>query len=237
MQYSDIINKFPKQRKELPVEYKTIYEQYYVENRNGLTKASSLSQKVEGWLHKKVAKTGGSNKKTLEIGAGTLNQLDYECCQVYDIVEPFRSLFENSPSKKKVRNIYNDVSEIPDGEKYDRITSVACFEHICNLPEVVGKVSGLLKEKGVLSVSIPNQGYFLWKLGYTMTTGREFNKRFGLNYDVIMNYEHVNSADEIEIILKHYFKNVRRSFFGIGKNFSLYRYYECSLPDSTALLN
>lgn len=236
MQYNDIIKKFPKQRKELPEEYKAIYEQYYKENRNGLTKASSLSQKVESWLHKKVAKTGESSKKTLEIGAGTLNQLNYERCQIYDIVEPFRSLFENSLSKKCIRNIYDDITEVPSDEKYDRITSIACFEHICNLPEVVEKASELLNKAGVLAVSIPNQGYFLWKFGYTMTTGREFKKRFGLDYDIIMNYEHVNSADEIEIILKHYFENVKYSFFGIGKNFSLYRYYECSSPKNTSVL-
>lgn len=146
MQYNDIIKKFPKQRKELPEEYKAIYEQYYKENRNGLTKASSLSQKVESWLHKKVAKTGESSKKTLEIGAGTLNQLNYERCQIYDIVEPFRSLFENSLSKKCIRNIYDDITEVPSDEKYDRITSIACFEHICNLPEVVEKASELLSK-------------------------------------------------------------------------------------------
>ena len=54
---------------------------------------------MESWLHKKVAKTEGFNKKTLEIGAGTLNQLDYERCKIYDIVEPYETLFQNSANK------------------------------------------------------------------------------------------------------------------------------------------
>jgi hypothetical protein len=83
----------------------------------------------------------------------------------------------------------------------------------------------------VICTSIPNQGKLLWKLGYTFTTGKEFKKRYGLNYDVLMNYEHVNAADEIEEIVKYFYKEVRMKLFGINKTFALYRYYECSQPD------
>lgn len=120
--------------------------------------------------------------------------------------------------------------DIPSGEMYDRIISVACFEHICNLPEIVERASRMLRSGGILAVSIPNQGRFLWKLAYTITTGREFKKRFGLDYEILMNYEHVNTADEIEVILKHFFEKVKYSFLGWGKTFSIYRYYECSIP-------
>ena len=230
MKYEEVKKAFPKQRQELPAEYKAIYDQHYEENRKGMTKASSLSSKMESWLHRKVAKTGGYDKKTLEIGAGTLNQLDYERCERYDIVEPYEALFEHSMNKKYIHNIYKDVLDIPSGETYDRIISIACFEHICNLPEIVQKTSEMLRSGGILAVSIPNQGRFLWKLAYTMTTGSEFKKRFGLDYETLMNYEHVNTADEIEVILKHFFRRVKRSFLGVGKTFSLYRYYECSKP-------
>lgn len=39
---------------------------------------SFLSTRMEYWMHKKVAKSSGRKTKTLEIGAGTLNQLDFE---------------------------------------------------------------------------------------------------------------------------------------------------------------
>lgn len=230
MQYKDIAKRFPKSRDELPIEYKKIYDSYYAANRNGKTKITYLSSKMESWMHKKVANTCKSHSKTLEIGAGTLNQLNYENCSVYDIVEPYNTLFQNSPQKECVRNIFSDISEIPLNEKYNRITSIACFEHICNLPEVIEKVAQLLTEDGVLSVSIPNQGRFLWKVAYRLTTGKEFEKKFGLKYDILMNYEHVNSADEIDIILKYFFKSVRCSYFGFGKSLSIYRYYECKAP-------
>lgn len=227
MEIHKLISTYPRKRPDLPEAYKKIYEQHYEENRNGKTKISFLSSQLEHWLHRKVAKSAGADQKTLEIGAGTLNQLDFERSDIYDIVEPFQKLFQNSPNLKYVRNIYPDISNIHD-EQYDRITSVACFEHIENLPEVVVKAAELLKPDGKLCISIPNEGRFLWKFSYTMTTGREFKKRFGLEYETLMRYEHINTADEIEQILRHYFINVKMSLFGVGKTFSFYRYYECS---------
>lgn len=229
METNELLATYPRKRKELPKEYQAIYDQHYSENRNGKTKASYFSSKLEHWLHNKVAKTSSADKKTLEIGAGTLNQLDFEQPTVYDIVEPYKKLFEDSPNLKYVRNVYSDISEISD-EKYDRITAVACFEHIDNLPDVVQKCVELLDKNGTVCISIPNEGRFLWKFAYTMTTGREFKKRFGLEYETLMRYEHINSADEIEQILKYYFKSVKMSLLGIGKTFSFYRYYECSNP-------
>lgn len=206
------------------------YKHHYEENRNGNIKISFLSSKLEYWLHRKVAKSAKwGNQKTLEIGAGTLNQLDFERTNIYDIVEPFQKLFQDSTNLKYVRNIYSDISNVCN-DKYDRITSVACFEHIENLPEVVVKVTELLEPNGKLCISIPNEGRFLWKFSYTITTGREFEKRFGLKYETLMRHDHINTADEIEQILKYYFKKVKMSLFGVGKTFSFYRYYECSDP-------
>jgi SAM-dependent methyltransferase len=226
---NSILEKFPKKRVELPEEYQKIYEKNYIANRNGQTKMSFLSQNMESWLHKCVAKTSNTNKRTLEIGAGTLNQLKYEKRAIYDIVEPFKSLYDNSPELNRINTIYNDID---DNEKYDRIISCACFEHILNLPEVVAKSCLLLNNTGggVLCVSIPNEGRFLWKLGYKLTTGLEFKMRYNLDYEIIMKYEHVNTADEIEMVLKYFYKNISRKLFGINKTFAIYRYYECKEP-------
>lgn len=229
LEIRNLLKTYPRKRGRLPEEYQKIYTQHYTENRTGKTKISNLSRKMEYWLHKKVAKSAGCNKKTLEIGAGTLNQLDFERSDIYDIVEPYQELYEHSPNLKFVRNIYADISEIK-GETYDRIISVACFEHVENLPEMIRYSIRLLKEDGKLCVSIPNEGRFLWKFAYTVTTGREFKKRFGLEYETLMRYEHINTADEAESLLKYYFEDVKQSLLGINKTFAFYRYYECKKP-------
>jgi len=236
---SNILGKFPKVRIDLPEAYQKIYNQHYLSNREGQYKTTSLSSKLERWMHKKVAKDViGTNGDfaTLEIGAGTLNQLQYEPLQAaYDIVEPFNELFENSPRLKGVRTVYKDISDIK-GIKYDRITTIATFEHIMDLPFVVAKAAELLKENGHLRVAIPNEGTFMWKLG-TRVTGFEFKKKYGLDYQVLMRYEHVNTAADIEAVLKHFFEKTKCSVYGISKGIAFYRFYDCSLPNLENLKN
>lgn len=228
--YEQVINRFPKVRVPLPPAYQRIFDEHYLDSREGRTAVTSLASKMESWLHRRVAKTAQKESKTLEIGAGTLNQLRFEQTETYDIVEPYRLLFEKSPFLMRVRNVYSDISEVPLEAYYDRITSVACFEHICNLPEVIESCTRLIKRDGVLAVSIPNEGRFLWHLAYTLTTGKDFHRKYGLDYDVWMRYEHVNTADEIETLLNHYWGEVKQSLFGINRDLAFYRYYECRKP-------
>lgn len=231
-----MISNFPKVRPVLPAELARVYAACYGENRRGKTPASSLSQKMESWLHRRVAgdvRNDPSYKSTLEIGAGTLNQLPYEP-QVgpYDIVEPFAELYAGSPLLGRIRSVYADIGQIPGGQRYDRITSVAAFEHICNLPEALARAGTLLNTGGMLRVSIPSEGTLLWTLGWRLTTGVEFRLRYGLDYGLLMRHEHVNTADEIEGLLGHFFGRVRCAVFGLSKGLSLYRFYECTSPSA-----
>jgi hypothetical protein len=224
---------FPKTRSVLPPEFQAIYAVQYKENRDGGSKAAGMAQKLESWLHRKVAADvrSGPKRSTLEIGAGTLNQLPYETnSEPYDIVEPFHSLFESSPSVGRIRTVYDDIAEVPEGTKYDRIISIAAFEHICNLPEVIARCGLLLNEGGQVRCGIPSEGTILWKMGYTFTTGLEFKRKHGLDYEVLMRHEHVNTAREIEDVLRYFFTNVKGSVFGIARSLSLYQFYSCSSP-------
>ena len=184
-------------------------------------------------MHRKVAEdvTGSSPKATLEIGAGNLNQLPYEPhSQPYDIIEPFRELYESSPHRGRLRNIYEDISEIPSEHRYDRITSVAVLEHICNLPELVARAALLLAEGGSFRAGIPSEGTILWRLGWQMTTGPAFRARHNLDYKVLMRYEHVNTAREIEEVLRYFFAETRTSVFGLVRSLSFYQFFACSTP-------
>ena len=112
-----IFPQFPKIRAPLPKQYAEIYESFYKSNRNGDTTASSAAQRMERWLHKKVAldmpNMDSQGFRTLEIGAGTLNQLQFERdFSHYDIIEPFSALYKDSLNLPKVRKIYADISEV-----------------------------------------------------------------------------------------------------------------------------
>ena len=230
---------YPKRRIKLPESFNKIYKQQYKSNREGQTRASWLAQKVESWMHKKVASdvVGLHNKKTLEIGAGTLNHLKHEKSEKYDIVEPFNELYLDSPFLKQINNIYKDIDEINMNQKYDRIISIATFEHIVDLPKVVAKTCVLLGSKATLRTSIPNEGTFLWTLGWKLTTGLEFKLKYGMDYGILMKHEHVNTAKEIEEILSYFYSVNKCKTLGLNKKVALYRFYESSEPKIEIAVN
>ncbi len=198
---------------------------------------TSIAQKLERWLHVMVASDvksyeSHSNRNTLEIGAGNLNHLAYEpIIGRYDIVEPFNSLYEEQPELSRISSIYADLAEIPKEQKYDRIITIATLEHVLNLPHVIAKSTLHLQTNGVFRVAIPNEGTLLWNLAWRCTTGIEFRLKYGIDYGLIMAYEHVNTAIEVKLLLKHFYGHVSERYFGIQSSLALYAYYECSKPN------
>ncbi len=226
-----LLARYPKARPPLTGEIARIYAVQYKENREGRSPASRLSQKMESWLHRQIAndvRADSAPKSTLELGAGTLNQLSHEpVSREYDIVEPFRELYAGSPLLSRIRHAYADIREVPVGQRYDRITSVATLEHLCDLPEVVARSVLLLQPDGVFRAAIPSEGTLLWTLGWKLTTGFEFRWRHGLDYGLLMRHEHVNTACEIEAVLRGFFSDVRVKVFGVSRSLSLYQFLEC----------
>lgn len=223
---------FPKTRPQVDEKkLKRLYENYE-QNRLRTTAASRLAGFVEGWMHKKVAADvrDDSTKSTLEIGAGSLNHLAYEKSKVYDIIEPWKKLWTNSPLLNRIASKYDDINELPSTASYDRIISIATFEHVLDLPGLVAHTCLHLTDNGCLRVAIPNEGGFVWTTCWRLTTGLEYFFKTGEDYGLIMKYEHVNTADEIEEVLKYFYGDVRKSVLGLNDTLAIYRFYECRLP-------
>ena len=229
-----VLARFPKTRPALPPKLAAIYTRQYLENRGGETPAASLSQRLERWLHHQVAadvKGLTHPPATLELGAGTLNQLAYEPgAGLYDVVEPFRELYEGSRLIGAVRDAFADIREIPADRRYERVTSVAALEHICDLPFVLARTARHLAPGGTLRAAIPSEGGLLWRLGWSLTTGLEFRLRHGLDYGLMMAHEHVNDALEVETLVRALFEEVEIRSFGFGRQLSLYRFLAARGP-------
>ncbi len=175
-------------------------------------------------MHKKVAALSFPELSCLELGAGNLNQLPFEKkAKKYDIVEPFEDMYAASPHLNRINTVYKSIEEIDQTKKYDRIISVAVLEHIEDLPKFIAQAAFHMNDNAVFQASIPNEGSFLWKWG-TLYTGREFKKKYGLDYQVLMQYEHLNTAQEIHSVLHYFFKDIKIKLFGISKLIALYRY-------------
>jgi len=92
-----VLERFPKKRPELPDAIKAIYDEYMKINREGNSTATSAAVQLEAWMHKKVAediKDTDYQGETLEIGAGTLIQLNFE--------SPARAMMSSNLSKNSI---------------------------------------------------------------------------------------------------------------------------------------
>ena len=190
-----------------------------------------LSQKAEAWMHRQVA-LNGIGGDILEIGAGPLNHLPYESASLYDVVEPFTELYEDSAVKSQVRYFFDDMAQVPRHEKYDRVLSVAVLEHLEDLPLTLALSGLLLRDGGIFQAGIPSEGGFLWGLGWRCTTGLSYRIRTGLSYKTCMMHEHINSACEIIALVRYFFRDVSVSRFPLpAHHLSLYAYLGARDPD------
>ncbi len=231
----DCLGRFPKTRPPLPESYRAIHEREYIANRTQGGVANRIARFLESWMHRQVAATAPKTPHTiLELGAGSLNHLPWERgYQRYDVVEPFRALHASSPHRALVHQIYADLSEVPPDQRYDRIISTAVLEHLTDLPAQLACAALHLKEGGVFCAGIPSEGAWLWRMAWQYGTGPAFRRRTGLDYAVLMHHEHVNTAQEIEACIRHFFSDVTVKRFPTPfKTLSLYTFIEARGPVS-----
>ena len=226
-----LLSSYPRVRPPLSERHEEVYVSEYKRSRSGGGGLPGLVARVESWMHKQILGSGQPDR-ILELGAGTLNHVPFECnAQEYDVVEPFRELWEGSPQLPRVRRIYGDISEIPDSSRYDRIVSVAVLEHLTDLPYVVAYCGTLLDDGGQLKAGVPSEGGFLWSLGWRATTGLSFWLRVRMSYEPYILHEHVNQVDEIVAVVNYFFADVEIRRFPLpGKHASLYTSLSASKP-------
>jgi len=96
---------------------------------------------------------------------------------------------------------------------------------------MVARVGQHIKPEGSVRIAIPSEGSMLWGLAWRCSTGIEFYLKYKQSFTPLRRYEHVNQWWEIRAVLKHFFKEVKGVYNGIGPRLSLYHYYECKNPD------
>jgi SAM-dependent methyltransferase len=212
-QVDELLASYPRRRPELPEAYRQSYVEHYRGNRSGGQGLSRIVMRLEAWMHRQVAQ-GGCEGRLLEIGAGNLNHVAYHPrAAVYDAVEPFRELWQDSPYRARVRQIYDNVANMPAEPYYDAVVSIAVLEHLTDLPAVMAAAALRLREGGSFRAGFPSEGGLAWGLGWRLTTGLEYRLKRGLDYAALMRHEHVNTAAEIAVLLRYFFARVEISRF------------------------
>ena len=227
-----LIDTYPRVRPPLSDAWQAAYHKVYLQSRDGKTWLYGITQKLEAWMHKRVAANAAPGGRVLELGAGTLNHLRWEPeASVYDVVEPYAALYEGRPATSRVRAFYADIADVPRENVYDRIVSIATLEHVLDLPRLLAEAALRMSPGGSFIAGIPSEGGMLWGLSWRMSVGLACKLRTGLNYGDLMRHEHVNQAKEIRSLCSHFFDACRvRRFPTPAHHLSLYACLYCERP-------
>ena len=112
-----------------------------------------------------------------------------------------------------------DASCLPFEDHYfDQVVSVYNLEHVADPERVLLEVKRVLKTTGKFVVALPCEGGFAWNLGRELFMRRAYQKRFGIDYDKVIAFEHKHCLKELLLSLDKHFTCVSS------------RYYPCGIP-------
>jgi len=157
-----------------------------------------------------------ADKVVLEIGCGHGHHLryggnDYRCYIGLDIEYKFLcTLRERFPGTQVVNG---DAYALPfQDQSIDCVLSVYCFEHLRRLPDSLSEIRRVLKPEGELLVGLPAEGGFLYRLGRRLTSKPYMERKYGIDYDAIVRWEHWNTFNEVVEMLQTQFKITKSRF-------------------------
>jgi ubiquinone/menaquinone biosynthesis C-methylase UbiE len=169
-----------------------------------------------------LVKRAAGTLRTLEIGAGIGEHLEYEKLSIAQQREYYAlELRENMcaeirrrfPAVHAVTGDCQQPLDFPAGY-FDRILAIHVLEHLPNLPITVRELHRVCdKTSGQLSIVIPCEGELAYTIARRCSAQRIFEKRYNQPYKWFIEREHVNRPKEILAELKPYFEVTHRRFF------------------------
>ena len=218
----DKINKkylFPKKIPKLTFEQKLIKDDFMEHWLKVLRKKYGI---VDKFNHNTVVKSMPKNfLKTLEIGAGIGEHLNYERLNdnqkenyyAMDIRENLLKII--SKEHPKINTILGDCEKKIDFENnfFDRVLAIHILEHLPNLPSAINEVARVLKDSGMFQIVIPCEGSIATTIARKISAKRIFEKKYKTSYDWYIKSEHVNLPHEIIGELKKKFAIINKTYF------------------------
>ena len=189
------------------------YSSYQGEGTIG-TMMNMCHKKLEDNSH---LKNLNNNCKVLEIGAGSEPHLKYveHSYKQYFFLET--SKFAINLLKKKFKNNKKIKFKVYDGKKipyksnyFDRIVISHVLEHIPDPEIFLREMMMKLKKNGILSIALPIDPGFLWRLGRFFLKLHSVKKKYNisnLEYDYMIASEHINSIFNLFSIIKYNYKD------------------------------
>jgi len=216
---------FPKKIPELTSKQKLIKDDFMEYWLKVLRKNYRI---IDKFNHQTIVNSKPMNfQKTLEIGAGIGEHLNYEKLDdnqkknyyVMDIRENLLEIL--SKEHPMVNAILGDCEKEFNFENnfFGRIIAIHVLEHLPNLPNTISEVARVLKDDGMFQVVIPCEGSLAYTLARKISAERIFKKKYKSSYDWFIKSEHVNLPYEIFNELEKKFVITKKTYFPIPISF------------------
>jgi SAM-dependent methyltransferase len=208
--------KWPKQLPELTEEQSRVREDFVAHWHTVLPNKYGT---IEKFNHRWPAKFAAPGKRSLEIGAGLGEHLEFEptpepgtyVCN--ELRAPMAAeIKRRHPNVEVVVGDCQQKLDFPDGS-FDRVMAIHVLEHLPDLPAALAELRRLLADDGRFLAVIPCEGGLAYSLARRISAQRVFEKRYGMSYDWFVASEHINLPDEIMEECERHFEPVDRSFF------------------------
>ena len=213
-------NKWPKRLPPLSQEQQAISDDFMKYWHEVLPRRFGI---IERFNHGYVVQHAPKHfRRTLEIGAGLGEHLEYETLTDDQRCNYFA--FDIRPTMvTELRGRFPDVKagvadcqermDFPDGF-FDRILAVHVLEHLPDLPSAIREIYRLCdKERGVFSIVIPCEGGFAYSLARQISAQRVFERRYKQSYRWFIEREHLSTPIEIFEELSPFFSTIHSSYF------------------------
>jgi phosphatidylethanolamine/phosphatidyl-N-methylethanolamine N-methyltransferase len=147
--------------------------------------------------------------RVLEVGAGTGKHLQFvrHGFDEYVLTDMHTQMLEQitQSADRAVRVEVQDATKLTyaDGS-FDRLIAAHILEHLPEPHKVIREWMRVLKPGGVLSIVLPCDPGFAWRLGRNLGPRKSFTD-VGIDYDYWMAREHINPVNNLVSFLRFYF--------------------------------
>ena len=149
-------------------------------------------------------------RQVLEVGAGTLAHLPFvrhrfDRYIASDFDQSVLDAVKDAPRPKGVELLKLDGSSLPfEDSSFNRLIATHVLEHVPFPHLAIQEWVRVLKPGGVLSLILPCDPGWAWRLGRYLGPRKQAEKA-GLPYDYYMAREHINSIFNLDQLLKYHF--------------------------------
>ena len=157
-----------------------------------------------------------TGKRVIEIGCGHGHHLlygeqDYKNYIGLDIEYKYTTTLQSRYENASVVN--GDAYQLPFADNSaDAVLSIYNLEHLKQLNAGLEEIYRVLKPERELLIGLPAEGGFSYNLGRNLTSKPYMEKKYGIDYDAVVHYEHCNTFDDIVKCLKRNYEIINRRY-------------------------